>query len=72
MSPGMTIETDDDLVTDELAAEANSPQHRNRHRVTVRRPLESDPSRLLPSRGSSATNSNTPVNGTPVAYPFSA
>jgi hypothetical protein len=56
----MTIEADDDLVTDELAAEANSPQHRNRHRVTVRRPLESDPVSIAAFSG----NSNTSVSGT--------
>jgi hypothetical protein len=41
--PGMTIEADDDLVSEELAAEANSAEHRDRQRVIVRRPLESDP-----------------------------
>jgi hypothetical protein len=43
VEPGMTIEADDDVVSEELAAEMNSPQHLNRHRVIVRRPLESDP-----------------------------
>jgi hypothetical protein len=39
----MTIEADDELVTEALAAEMNSPQHLNRHRVIARRPLTSDP-----------------------------
>jgi hypothetical protein len=41
--PGMTIEADDDLVSEELAADANAPQHVDWHRVVVRRPLMSDP-----------------------------
>jgi hypothetical protein len=41
--PGMTIEPDDQLVTENLAAEANSPENRDRHRIVVRRPFTSDP-----------------------------
>jgi hypothetical protein len=41
--PGMTIDADANLVTEELAAELNSRQHRHRHRVIVRRPLTSIP-----------------------------
>jgi hypothetical protein len=40
--PGMTIQADDHLVTEALAAEANSPENLSRHRVMVRRPLASD------------------------------
>jgi hypothetical protein len=41
--PGMTIEADENLVTEELAAELNSPENLHRHRVVVRRPLTSGP-----------------------------
>lgn len=42
--PGMTIQADDDdLVTEELAEEANSLENRDRHRIVVRRTLANDP-----------------------------
>ena len=49
----MTIEVaaDDDLATEDLAAEANSPQHRNRHRVIVRGSPGSDPASIAAFSG---------------------